>query len=331
MLVSIIVPAHNAESTLAQCLEACTRQTYEPVEIIVVDDGSTDATSRIVQSFPVHYIRQDQRGPAAARNRGAAEAQGEVLAFTDSDCIPRADWIASLVAEFADGVAGVGGTYDIANPEHLLARIVHEEIVDRHARLDRTVDFLGSFNVAYRREAFMLAGGFDEGFPRASAEDNDLAYRLHDDGGTLRFSPDAVVAHHHPTRLWAYLMTQMRHGFWRMRLYARHPRRARGDQYAGLLDLATPPLALIAMTLVPCAAAALALHPLAGAVLAGAAATLLCALPLAHLPRALAMVRRTGDRGMLAFAPLASLRDGARGLGMALGVMRFMLVRGAAA
>ena len=330
MLVSIIVPAHNAENTLAECLEACTRQTHESVEVIVVDDGSTDATARIAQSYSVHYIRQEQRGPAAARNRGAAEAQGEVLAFTDSDCIPRANWIASLAAEFADGVAGVGGTYDIANPGHLLARIVHEEILSRHADFERTVDFLGSFNVAYRREALMLAGGFDEGFPRASAEDNDLAYRLHDGGGTLRFTRDAVVAHHHPTRLWAYLRTQMRHGFWRMRLYAKHPGRARGDQYAGLLDFATPPLALIAMTLVPCALAGLALRPPIGIVLTVTAAALLCALVLVHLPRALEMVRGTGERGMLAFAPMAALRDGARGLGMAAGVVRFMLVRGAA-
>ena len=227
-------------------------------------------------------------------------------------------------------MAGVGGTYDIANPEHLLARMVHEEIMGRHARLGRTVDFLGSFNVAYQREAFAMAGGFDAAFARASAEDNDLAYRLHDNGGTLRFAPGAVVAHYHPTRLWGYLRTQMRHGFWRMRLYAKHPRRARGDQYAGPLDLVMPPLALAALLLAVCAPLACVLMPLAGMIAVGTAVALACALVLAHLPRALEMARRTGDRGMMAFAPMASLRDGARGLGMAAGAVRFMLLRGAA-
>jgi cellulose synthase/poly-beta-1,6-N-acetylglucosamine synthase-like glycosyltransferase len=107
------------------------------------------------------------------------------------------------------------------------------------------VDFLGSFNVAYKKAAFDAAGGFDESFRIASAEDNDLAYRLADNGGTLRFTRDAVVCHHHPTRLWPYLKTQMRHGFWRMKLYAKHPMRAKGDRYADQREFAGPPLSLL--------------------------------------------------------------------------------------
>ena len=124
-LVSIIIPAHNAAETLAECIEACRQQTYRPLELIVVDDGSTDDTPRIAWVHPVHYIRQDQRGPAAARNRGAREARGAILAFTDSDCVPAEDWAARLVDGFDEDTVAVGGTYGIANPDSKLARMIH--------------------------------------------------------------------------------------------------------------------------------------------------------------------------------------------------------------
>ncbi|MEK7793540.1 MAG: glycosyltransferase family 2 protein, partial [Candidatus Hydrogenedentota bacterium] len=155
-----------------------------------------------------------------------------------------------LVTKFDDdATVGVGGTYGIANPRSPLARVVHEEIQVRHKRFGDMVDFLGSFNVAYVRQAFDAASGFDEDFRFASAEDNDLAYRLLDNGGVLRFNPNAVVDHYHPERLGPYLQTQMRHGFWRMKLYAKHPRRTSGDQYAGPSALLGPPLALLTLAL----------------------------------------------------------------------------------
>ncbi|MFM1920623.1 MAG: hypothetical protein RLZZ303_2257, partial [Candidatus Hydrogenedentota bacterium] len=212
--------------------------------IIIVDDGSTDRTAEIAHGYEgITYIRQDNAGPAAARNRGAAAAKGEWLAFTDSDCIAEPDWISALMAKVraneGKGVVGVGGTYGIANPESLLARIIHAEIQARHARMKDEVDFLGSFNVAYERKAFEAVGGFDESFSQASAEDNDLAYRLIDAGGKLLFSKLAVVNHYHPTRLLPYFKTQMRHGFWRVRLYQKHPEWQKGDSYAGKGELAS--------------------------------------------------------------------------------------------
>ncbi len=216
MLVSIIIPTYNAEATLDQCLKACLAQTYLDTEVILVDDGSTDATPRIAQSFAVHYLHQENAGPAVARNHGARTAKGEIIVYTDSDCVPETGWIDALVTEFEDGVTAVGGTYGIANPKSRLARIVHEEIMLRHSRFDKEVDFLGSFNVAYRKKDFDALGGFDESFRIASGEDNDLAYRLHDAGGQLLFTKEARVAHVHPTRLLPYLRTQQRHGNWRM-------------------------------------------------------------------------------------------------------------------
>lgn len=324
--VSIVIPAHNAEKTIGACLGACLSQTHPNTEVIVVDDGSTDATSRIAEGFPVHYIRQENRGPAAARNRGAAEATGSFVAFTDADCVPEPDWIAQLLAVFAEGVVAVGGTYGIANPESTLARMIHEEIVLRHASYGADVDFLGSFNVMYDREAFRTAGGFDETFSRASAEDNDLSYRLLDAGGKLRFAPHAIVKHFHPTRLGPYLRTQARHGFWRMKLYAKHPNRAcKGDRYAGLAELAAPALALFA-ALAFC-------HAILGP----------ASWPIPRDFSILFLMGYVGFRGLLLrqrqrlahridatqvlfFLPVLILRDIARGIGMLAGVVRFLVL-----
>lgn len=327
VLVSIIIPAYNAERTLGACLQACLAQTHAETEVIVVDDGSSDGTASIAKSFSVHYLHQTNRGPSAARNLGARGANGEILAYTDSDCVPEPDWIEQLLKGFKEKTVAVGGTYGIANPSSMLSRIVHAEIVARHERFGDTVDFLGSFNVAYKKIPFLAIGGFDESFRIASAEDNDLAYRLQDYGGELGFNRDAVVAHHHPERLLPYLRTQLRHGIWRMKLYVKHPNRAEGDKYAGRGELAAPPLTML-MSLMPL--------------------MFLLALPngglLAIIPAILVLylygiywylTRKTRKRvtaklttkEALAFHGMAVLRDFARGIGLLRGVWTFMVFR----
>jgi len=333
LLVSIVIPAYNAADTLGQCLQACLSQTYPHVEVIVVDDGSTDGTAKIAASYRVRYVSQDNRGPAAARNHGARLANGEIVAFTDADCVPGRKWIANLLRGLDDGVVGVGSTYGIANSDNVLARIIHAEIQDRHERLDERVDFLGSFNVAYRKRAFDAVGGFDESFTTASGEDNDLAYRLADRGGALRFVKDAPVAHYHPARLWPYLRTQMHHGYWRMKLYARHPGRAGGDNYAPFGDLAATPLSALALisgvltillqflTLAHRAVVPLALT---------AAAVFACSLLVyaaIRVPMAVRMMRKTEDRSMIFYVDVAFLRDLARCAGMVGGLWRFFIRR----
>ena len=332
MLVSIVIPAFNAEATLGECLEACRSQTYPDTELIVVDDGSADGTGRIAQEHGARCIRQPQAGPAAARNTGYRAASGEIVAFTDSDCVPEPDWIARLLDRFEEGVAGVGGTYGIANRDSLLARMIQEEIRMRHARFGDEVDFLGSFNVAYRKQALEEAAGFDEDFSSASAEDNDLAYRLLDAGWRLRFAPDAVVLHYHPARLGAYLRTQQRHGFWRMKLYAKHPKRARkGDRYAGLADLMAPVMALAFVTLAVLLPF-LFLMPGAVAMGLGVAASLLGLLYLGiRLPVPIRMAWAARDIRLVKFADVAFFRDLARGIGMVRGMWVFLVRRKARA
>ncbi|MBI2423146.1 MAG: glycosyltransferase [Candidatus Hydrogenedentes bacterium] len=325
MKVSVIVPVYNSEHTLAACLQACLAQSLGDYEIIVVDDGSTDDSARLARQFPVRVVSQPNAGPAAARNRGAAMAAGERLAFTDADCVPREDWLCQLAGAFAPGVVATGGTYDIANEAALLARLIHAEILARHKRFSGEVDFLGSFNVMYDAAAFHEAGGFDTRFKQASGEDNDLAYRLQDRGGKLLFVPEAAVAHHHPERLWRYLLTQMRHGYWRVFLYRLHPRRARGDAYAGPLDLLAPPATLLMIAALP--AMAVAAH-LQGHVLSWGLAMLgiVSIVLLMHVP----LGRKVFPGGLscewLAFCAMATLRDLFRAAGLCHGMLRFHML-----
>lgn len=329
MQVSIIIPAHNAEATLAECLEACLAQTCPETEIVVVDDGSTDATSRIARQYPVHYIRQEQSGPAAARNCGAREAQGAFLVYTDSDCVPETGWVEHLLERFDEDTAAVGGTYTNAEAGNLLADFVHEEIMMRHETFTSEVDFLGSFNVAYRREAFETAGGFDEDFKAASGEDNDLAYRLQE-YGRLRFAPEARVAHHHPTRLGPYLRTQGRHGFWRVKLYTKHPKRASGDRYAPMFDLIAPQyaltLTLLLFLVVLLAAAVVAAGGVAAGLLVAVAAVLAASPYLVQRLTVAYRIARRAHRAALAPFGVALLyaRDMARAIGMLRGLWHFV-------
>lgn len=325
---SIIIPAYNAEKTLERCLQACLSQDYPDFEVIVVDDGSSDATATISKAFDeIPYHHQPNGGPAKARNTGAKQASGDLLVYTDSDCIPAPDWLSQLAAYFEDDVSAVGGTYAIANPESRLARVVQAEIATRHRLFSRDVDFLGSFNVAYRRDAFVAVGGFDETYEQASGEDNDLAYRLTDRGGRLVFTSDAVVAHFHPERLLPYLRTQARHGFWRVKLYRDHPKRATGDHYAGWPDLIAPPVGLALPFLLP---ALLAAGTWWGTGLAatGVCAALLLFYTALHAPLALRMRGALSTADLLYFLLVACLRDIARGLGLLTGLWTFFIRQG---
>ena len=318
--VTIVVPAYNAARTITSCVEACLAQDYSDVKVIVVDDGSTDDTTHIARRYPVRYLRQDNAGPASARNRGWRAARGEIVCFTDSDCVPAQDWVSRLIGEYAsEEISGVGGTYDVANEDNLLAACVHEEIVQRHLKMPKYVNYLGSFNVSYRRTVLEEVGGFDESYRIASGEDNDLAYKVTKRGYKLVFTRKAQVAHYHPDNLWRYLRQQFWHGYWRMKLYRQHPDMSGGDVYGGLLDFVQPPLCVGTLALIPLALFWPLLWRLVG---------LLVLFDLGlQIPNTVRIVGRAGAIKLWALAPITWLRGYARGLGMALGVGDFFVRR----
>jgi len=250
--VSVIIPAYNASATIGRTLEALSRQNcFQPYEVIVVDDGSTDNTANIVSSFAsVKYLRQDNAGPASARNHGSRRALGDFLAFTDSDCVPHEDWISQLMAGMSqEHVGAVAGSYGIANPGSLLAQCIYKEILWRHHHL--MPDFpnsFGSYNFCVRKNVFESVGGFNTGYRWASGEDNDLSYKIIGSGWRIYFQRRAFVDHFHPSRVVKYLKEQFRHGFWRVRMYQDHPRMMRGDGYTFWKDMIEVPIGAVILS-----------------------------------------------------------------------------------
>ena len=110
--VSVVIPVLNGEATIDACLSALANVDYpaERREVLVVDNGSTDRTPELVRKYPFTLLREDQRRPARARNRGIEASRADIVAFTDSDCLPSTRWLRELVKPFAhDDVGAVAG------------------------------------------------------------------------------------------------------------------------------------------------------------------------------------------------------------------------------
>ncbi len=255
--VSVVVPAHNASATLRRCLCALIMQDIgEPYEIIVVDDGSTDATSSIAKEYSpqVMLMCQPHRGAASARNRGVAAASGEIVLFTDADCEPIQGWVGLLVKVIRDGAAGVKGTYR-TRQKSITARFVQAEYEGKYGRMARLphIDFIDTYSAGYQRSIFMEAGGFDEGI--SAVEDQELSFRVAESGYNLRFVPEAAVYHIHAATPHAYLRKKFWIGYWKVQVAALHPNRIVSDSH-------TPPSIKAQMALLLLGLCSLILAPL---------------------------------------------------------------------
>jgi glycosyltransferase involved in cell wall biosynthesis len=156
--ISVVIPAFNAEATLAGCLQslAAQREPHPPFEIIVVDDGSDDGTARIAESFGVRLLRTPHRGAAYARNCGVTHSQGDILLFTDADCEPAPDWMQALSRPFEDpAVAGARGVYR-STQTSLVARFVQYEYWNKYRglRSGQRIDFVDTYSAGYRKSIF---------------------------------------------------------------------------------------------------------------------------------------------------------------------------------
>ena len=122
-LISIIIPVYNEEAGVTACLESLLSQTYSPLEIIIIDDGSTDRTIEAVKKLKVTLLKQSHQGPGAARNKGAKVAKGDILVFVDADMTFTPDFIEKLTAPIRAGNAnGVFNTDEyVSNYNNLWA------------------------------------------------------------------------------------------------------------------------------------------------------------------------------------------------------------------
>lgn len=230
-MVSVVVPVLNGARTIGDCLTSLLHSDYpaERREILVVDNGSRDRTAQIVRDFPVTLLRQEQPGPGAARNLGAQASRGEIVAFTDADCLVSTGWLRQLAGEFrSPAVGGVEGeTLDylpVTPAERYVARRASYSYEFR--RQSPFAPYVVTANVAFRRSVFEQLGGFDVRFGRAGAEDVDFTWRFLDRTGLeLRFNPKAVVFHRHRTTVRAFFKQALRNGRGHAILQGKYPDR----------------------------------------------------------------------------------------------------------
>lgn len=230
--VSVIIPVKNRPEEIRDCLSSLAALDYpgEKLEIIVVDDGSTDNTGEAANAFDVNLIRFPvSRGPSACRNAGAGEAKGEILAFLDSDCCVSRGWLKELVPFFAFGEVGaVGGFVEGYFKESPLDR--YEEVfsslnMGRRILLGRRSGsgfYVPTCNLLVRKDVFNLAGGLTEGMH--VGEDVDFCWRLRDLGHSLLYVPaGGSVAHRHRNKLSQMLRRRFEYGTSEAALYLKHP------------------------------------------------------------------------------------------------------------
>ena len=200
-LLSVIVPVYNGGAAFADCLAALGRSEFQQYELIVIDDGSTDGSADLAAQAGALVGRTGGRcGPAAARNLGAAMAQGRHLCFIDADCAVHPTALGAFVAGFQaePELVAIFGSYDttpaaagfVAQYKNLAHHYVHQQ-----ANREAATFWAGCG--AVRRQSFLAVGGFDaQRYPRATIEDIELGHRLRQAGGRIRLAPQIQVSHH---------------------------------------------------------------------------------------------------------------------------------------
>ena len=196
--VSVVVPTCGRPALLARCLAALERQTLprERYEIIVVEDKARD-------------------GPAAARNRGWRLARAPVVAFTDDDTLPDADWLRAGMEALAPGVDAVSGLLRMPIPDRPTDYERNEQGLER-------AEFITA-NCFVRRAMLEKIGGFDEQFRLAWREDSDLHFRLLRSGARIVRQPRALVVHPVRPAKWGVSLSQQKKVMFDALLYKKHP------------------------------------------------------------------------------------------------------------
>lgn len=213
--VSVLVPCYNEEAVLENCVQSLLRQRYDNIEVIVVDDGSTDGTCRIgdrlARQHPdvVYFFTKPNGGKASALNHGLRHSTGELIVCMDADSVFEPDAVHYLIAPFADErVGAVGGNVKVANRSRFLNRHQAMEYVSGLNLQRRAFASLGCMQVisgaigAFRRSALLAIGGYSND---TVAEDMDVTIAMAEAGHKVAFASRAVAHTEAPERIsdWA--------------------------------------------------------------------------------------------------------------------------------
>lgn len=238
--VSIVVPFYNRCADVEPCLRSLQAQKLSAgrtFEIVAVDNGSTDGTLEALRRAGVRVFTCSRRGPAAARNEGLRHARGEIVAFTDSDCIAEPGWLADLIRPFHEqqDVVFSGGPILARTMRPPGARFVEEQgVLDQWLLFSGAPGFPSFFataNAAFRSQAIRDAGGFDESL--IAGEDADLCWRIVERGGSIAYCHKAIVRHRHRATFGGLYRWAFGYGESGAAVFAKHRRRmAKRARYA---------------------------------------------------------------------------------------------------
>lgn len=197
--VSIVIAAFNEEKNINECLDSLQNLDYDSsqLEIIVVDNNSTDNTANIVKKYPVNLVQEKTSGPTYARNKGIQTAKNEIIVFIDSDVKVSQGWLKQLIAPFDDQSIGAVGGRILPKKPNLISDYLGYALFGKYKR-DLNPQYEISFpscNLAIRRN--LIGSGFDTTLP-IYAEDIDLTLRISNQGYKIYYNPEALIYHEHP-------------------------------------------------------------------------------------------------------------------------------------
>lgn len=236
MKVSVVIPVKNNAKLLSKLLESLLNQTLKPHEIIVVDDGSTDGSPQIAKRYRVKVLfTGGDRGPNYARSLGVKSTSGDIVVFTDSDCLPSEDWIELLVKDFqlASNVDIVVGTTIAANSSEFLARFLDNSFLSPTPKYKKYLTLKKDFklgvivatcNMAISKRVFKEIGLFDPSYRHYGSDDMDFIYRALKRGFMVLCSPKPLVKHYHRTSLSKILRRYFQYGQGFALFLKKHPR-----------------------------------------------------------------------------------------------------------